>query len=277
MRGMNLNSLINIVKIFSKSHATELLVGIGIAGMSAATIVAVKATPVAMDNIDEAIDSVNNDLLFIAERDNQPTCELITRLTPMDNIKVCWKVYAPAAIMMLTSAACIIGGTKISLKRNAALLTMYKLSETTVKELQEYKSRVIQNIDPEKHIEIEESIDRDRIASESVNMDSTIVSGHGPILYFDKMGGQWFRSDKETIREAINTLNHEMNNNMYVSLNDFYDELGMPHTIAGSTLGWKIDNGLIEPRFSAQVTQSGAPVVVVSTRLEPNTDYSKLY
>lgn len=273
----NLKSITNVITVFAKSHSSELLVGLGIAGMATSTVLAVRATPTASQKIKDAIDDENEILMDAAVRNKQDEYSPITRLRVTNTIRLCWRDYAAAAITGTASAICIIGGTRISLKRNAALVTAVKLSELTIKDLQEYKNKVVETIGVEKSDEIEEEIDKKHVESTSINLGGDIISGNGPILYFDKIGGQFFKSDKETIREAVNRLNHTMNDDMYVSLNDLYDELGLPHTVAGDELGWNREHGLIDIRFSSQLTPSGIPIVVVSTRLEPRTNYGCLH
>lgn len=271
------NGFIKLVTSFAKLHSPELLVGLGIAGMATTTIMAVKATPKASKKIEVAISDANDKLIDNAFESSISEYVPVTKLKPIEVITLCWKDYAPAAITGVASIVCIIGGTKINLKRNAALITAVKLSEFTITDLQRYKKKVVETIGQEKNDEIEAVVDKERVEYAAIDLDSAVISGTGPILYFDGIGGQWFRSDKETVRAAINRVNFNMNSYMYVSLNDLYDELNMPHTVAGSQLGWNVDKGLIEPRFSSQLLPSGIAVVVLTTRLEPQTNYGALY
>lgn len=278
----NFKGLLTVIKAFSKQHSPELLVGLGIAGMATSTLLAVRATPKATKKIEQAISDENDRLIDEAFAAGHENCSQITRLKTPQVIKACWKDYIPAAITGVAGAICIIGGTNITLRRNAALVTAVKLSEVTIKDLQEYKNKVVETIGEEKNDEIETKLDKEHLdravaANPTINMDSAFVSGNGPILYLDDIGGQWFRSDKETIREAINSLNFKMNNENSVSLNDLYDLLGVRNTRAGNALGWNTNNGMIEPRFSSHLTSTGVPVVVFATRVDPRPDYCRLY
>lgn len=272
----SVKGLINIAKTFGVQHGPEILIALGITGMGTATVLAVKATPKALEQIDDEIDRQNDERIAYVDEHEEEIYHPVEVLSKKEVIKVCWKGYLPAIITGVTSIFCIVGGTSINLRRNAALATAYKISEASVKELMEYKDKVVETIGEDKNKEIEDKIDQEHLDRASINMDSSTITGKGPILYFDKMGGQWFKSDKESIREAINNLNRNMNSDMYVSLNDFYDELDMPHTIAGDSLGWNSDQGLIEFKFNPMITKSGVPAVVFSTRLDPRADYTKL-
>jgi len=273
----NFNGIIKLVQSIATKHGPEILIGLGIAGMGTTVVLSVKATPKALLIIDDAINEKNDIELEIANENEDYIYNPIDKLTVMETTKVCWKCYLPAVITGVTSVVCIIGGTTMNLRRNAALATAYKISETAIKELQEYKDKVVDTIGEEKNQEIENKINKEHLDRAAVDLDSTTISGTGPVLYFEKMGGQWFKSDKETVREVINNLNNTMNTEMYVSLNDFYADMGLANTIAGDSLGWNTNQGMIEPRFSSMVTKTGIPVVVLTTRIEPRVDYGKLY
>ena len=272
----NFKGLMKVVTAFAKVHSPEILVGLGIAGMATSTILAVKATPKAVEKINDKIDEANEVLLDDALKSHQDCYSPVDKLKPGDVVKLCWKDYAPAAVTGIASIVCIVGGTRINLRRNAALVTAVKLSEMTIKDLQSYRDKVVETIGEEKAAEIEQKVNEEYVQQAAVNIDSDIIPGNGPIICVEKMGGQWFKSDKESIRAAFNRLNYNMNDDMYVSLNDFYDEFDLRHTIAGEQLGWNRDKGLIDPSFTAHLINGRIPAMVVSTRIEPQTDYTKL-
>jgi hypothetical protein len=271
------NGFIKFITTFARQHSTELLVGLGISGMATTTVLAVRATPKVIKKIDAAIADANEALMDEAVAAQEENYIPITRLKRRDVVKLCWKDYAPAAVTGVASIICIIGGTRINLRRNAALVTAVKLSEATIKDLQSYKKKVIETIGEEKNDEIETKVTEETLQQAYVNMDSQIVQGTGSILCFDKIGGQWFKSDKETIRSVINTLNYRLNDEVYVPLNDLYYELKMKQTVAGRSLGWNRDQGLIDPDFSSHLMPNGVPVLVFSTRIEPRANYERLY
>ena len=139
MNKLNAMSIAKNARMFISKHSPEILVGVGIAGMVTTTILAVKATPKALKLLEEAerknIDKQLDDGIDEADIKNG--------LPPLEVIKVSWKPYIPAAITCATSIACIIGASSVHVRRNAALATAYKLSETA---LNEYKEKVIETI-----------------------------------------------------------------------------------------------------------------------------------
>ena len=92
----------------------------------------------------------------------------------------------------------------------------------------------------------------------------------------DSMSGRYFKSDMESIKQAINKLNRRRTYENYISLNEFYGEIGLNDVKNGELLGWNIDSGLIEPTFSTCLTEDGRPCIVLDFMVEPRYDYDKL-
>ena len=238
-------------------HSPGILTGIGIAGMVTTTVLAVKATPKALELIEEEKDALDVDELTMAE-----------------TVKATWKVYVPAAVTGVTSVACLIGASATNAKRNAALATAYKISETA---LTEYKEKVVETLGEKKEKHIREEIDKDRVKNNPVSKNEVIITAHGSTLCYDAFGGRYFNSDMETIRRAINDINKQMMDEMYASLNDFYDLIDLSYTNMGQELGWSIDGGLLELSFSSQIADDGRPCLVIDFSKAPRYDYQQLF
>ena len=108
MNKQNLSKFFKSVKSNVSKHSPEILTGIGIAGMISTTILAVKATPRALDLIAKAEDE---------KFDNGHG----SKLTNIEVVKVAWKPYIPATITGTVSIACLIGASSVNARRNAAL------------------------------------------------------------------------------------------------------------------------------------------------------------
>ena len=81
-----------------------------------------------------------------------------------------------------------------------------------------------------------------------------------------------------TIDAAVNKFNKRLLNEDFLSLNEFYDELGVKHTKLGDDLGWNIGNdGLIEVTYDTCLSPDNKPCLVMNYRIEPRYDFSKLY
>lgn len=262
----------NVSKVFRTigravtKHSPEILVGIGITGMISTTVLAVKATPKALELIEEEKQRQNHEL---AEEE----AHQIDRLKPLDVVKVAWKPYIPAVVTGAASVACLIGANSVHSRRNAALATAYKLSETA---LSEYREKVIETIGDKKEKVVRDKIAKDKIDKKPVTKSEVIITEKGNTLCYDALSGRYFKSDIDLIRKAENELNKRMLQDMYISLNELYDELDLDHTTIGDEIGWNLDDGLIEICFSSQIADDDTPCIVMDYRKPPKYKYSSL-
>lgn len=269
---LNVSKLCKDAKVMVSKRSPEILTGLGIAGMITTTVLAVKATPKAMKLLEEA----KKDIFDNLDPEDIPgnnTDYTDISLKPIEMVKVAWKPYIPAAITGVASITCIIGASSVHAKRNAAIAAAYNLSQTA---LTEYKDKVVETIGEKKEQAIKDKIAKDKIKKDPVSKSEVIVTGKGNTLCYDAFNSRYFYSDIDQIKRAINELNRIMLNQMYVSLNDFYDELNLKHSGNGDELGWKLDDGFVEVDFSSQLSDDGRPCLVIEYMVAPRYDYSKL-
>ena len=250
----NLATIAKDIRKFASKRSPEILTGIGIAGMITTTILAVRATPKALELLEE-----------------QKKEESVDELSSFEVVKVAWKPYIPAMVTCIASTACLIGASSVNTKRNAALATAYKLSETA---LSEYRDKVVETIGEKKERIVRDKVAEERVKKNPVSKNEVIVTGNGKTLCFDPISGRYFMCSIETIKKAENALNKQMLHDIsgYVSLNEFYDELGLDHTSVGNDLGWNT-NQLIDIDFSSQLNDNGEPSVVLDYLVAPKCDY----
>lgn len=262
-----------------KKRSPEILTGFGIAGMVTTTVLAVKATPKALTLIQDAeIEKVD-----VQVKEGKGQDELVKTLTPAEVVKVAWKPYIPAALLGTASVACLIGANSVHTRRHAALYSAYKLSETA---LTEYKDKV-KEIVPEKKVkEIKQKLAEDKVENIVKNEDckeqkaKVIVSNDGDAWFVDPFTNGTFLCTETKIREAIVNLNYRLMDEMFVSLSDLYDELGLEHTQNSDEIGWCIDDGKIRPDFSDGVVKNGKAYIVMDFLKRPEYGYDnkgKLY
>lgn len=256
MNKLNLTEISkNISKTMSK-NAPAILTGVGIAGMVGTTIMAVRATPKALARIDEVKKNAE---------DGKVPIRVIVKAT--------WKYYVPAAVTGITSAACLIRANSINTRRNAALVTAYNLSKTA---FAEYKDKVIETIGETKEQVVRDKIAQDKVDRDPVKSNEVIITKGGQTLCYDGVFGRYFYSDRDTIMRAANRLNRKLNSFMYVSLNEFYSELGLNPTEIGRAMGWKCDDGEVEIFFSTAVAEDGRPCLVMEYNIMPDYDFDKI-
>lgn len=243
------------LKATAIKHSPEILTGIGITGMIFAIVLAAKATPKAMELLDDKRDELEKD-----------------DLTVVETVQTAWKCYIPSAATALLSSVCIIGANSVHMKRYAALSAACTMAETS---LREYSDKVIETIGEKKEQEVRDAIAKDEIEKHPVANREVIITGKGETLCYDPMSDRYFESDIEKIKKAINECNRRMLIENEISLNDLYIELGLRPVdeSIGETLGWCVDKGFIEPAFSSQLTDDDRPCLVMAFRNPPRYDY----
>lgn len=252
MGKVSLTSIAKSVRTAMKKHSPEILTGIGIAGMITTTVMAVKATPKALILIGEKKKELDTDEL--------PTKEIV---------KTAWPCYIPAAVVGSVSILCLIGASSTNLRRNAALTTAYTLSESTLKE---YQEKVVETIGEKKEQSIRDSVSKEKMDRNPVR-EVILTDKGGNTNCYDALSGRYFKSDRDKITRVMNELNRRMRDEMYISLNDFYYELGLDGTKMGDMLGWNIDKGYIDLAFSSHLDANGTPCLVIDYQVAPVYDY----
>lgn len=263
---MQLKAIFTDLGKVARKHSPEILTGIGIAGMLSTTVLAVRATPKALMLIEEK----KREKKFAVIKDGGDP-----DLTKLEIVKTAWKPYIPAVITGAASIACLVGASSVNARRNAALAAAYALSEST---LTDYKEKVVETIGEKKAQEVKDAIAKDKVENDPVTRKEIITTDKGETLCYDALSGRYFKSDIEYIRRAVNNLNERLLFDTHISLNEYYDEIGLEEIFPmGENLGWTVDpdsanKGLIELDFSSQLAE-GTPCLVVGFSNAPRYDY----
>lgn len=236
-------------------HSPVILTGVAVAGVASTAIFAAKGGARSNEELKKAAEESDHDLL------------------PKEKVEIAWKFYIPAATMGGATIACIIGANTISTKRNAALMSVYSLTETAFKE---YQDKVAETIGRNKEENVRADIVKDHIAAEPVENKQVIVTNTGEHLCYETLTGRYFQSSIEQIRRAQNDINAKIINEMYASQNDFHNLIGLPSTSYGEEVGWRAEN-LLDIKFSSVLTEDDKPCLAVEYRVQPIRDYFKLW
>lgn len=252
------STALQTVKTFTSNHSPEILTTIGIVGMVGTVVIAVIETPKALKLLEEKKEELN--------------CE---KIPPVEAVKATWKCYIPAVATGLASTACLIKGSSISLRRNAALVTAYNLSKTA---LDEYKEKVIETVGEKKEQTIVDQVAKAKLEKDPVQNHEVIVTERGSTLCYDGMFGRYFLSDMDTIKRAINDINYDISSgDMYASLNDFYSKIGLKPVDIGDDLGWNLDDRGLDVTFHSQIAENGTPCLVLIYNIAPKYGYNKFF
>lgn len=249
---MNKQTMLRFWKEFqtgAKKYSPGILTGIGITGMIATTISAVRVTPKALEMIDER-----------EIKDGK-------RLTTKEVVETTWKCYVPSAITGVCSVACIIGASSINAKRNAALAAAYAIS---MQDLTDYKKKTLEVIGEKKEAQIYDEIAKEKVQEAQLETKPPVPVGVGKVPCYEYLTKRTFGSDMETIRSKCNDLNERLRQENWITVNEFLSEIGLEEAdeSIGEVLGWDIDHGYIKPRFSSIVV-NGIPYLVIGHENPP--------
>jgi hypothetical protein len=175
------------------------------------------------------------------------------------------------------SVACLLGSNSVNAKRNAALATAYKLSETA---FTEYRDKVADVIGEKKEKTVRDKISEDKVKENPVTKTEVIITGKGQTLFFEPLSSRYFYSNLDLIQRAENKLNKEIITDAFdagVTVNDFYTEIGLPTTATGDNLGWKVGY-MIDIYPSAQMCEEGTdhegePCIVLNYTNPPKYEF----
>ena len=242
---------------FGKKNGADILIGFGIVDMITGTILAVRATPEAVNRIQQKKEETKH-----------------KKLTTKETIDATWKCYVPAACAEILGTACILTGSHIKGQKLAALGTACSMAEGT---LREYQGKMKELLGNKKEEEVRNSVIQDRIEKNPPPQEliRETVTGHGDTLFYDVMSGRYFYSDLESLKRAANKLSWHMNNGMenYISLNEWYMEIGIESIRIGDMIGWNSKRGVIEVATTHHKLPNGTFITGVLFEVMPEYDF----
>lgn len=249
-----ISNIINKGRGFVLRNSGAICTGLGIAATASIPVFAVKATPKALILIEEAKDEKGVD-----------------DLTPIEIVQATWKVYIPTAATTIIAIALLAAAYRATSAQKAALASAYSIMEKT---LDKYQEKVIDIIGEDKDKEIRGEVAHEVMMETSKN-EPLILIGNGEKLCYDGITGRYFRSDIESIREAMNDFNQSLNGDFYQDLNYWYiclDNDDLPQTQVGGLLGWN-SNKLMDINFTANISPKGEPCIVLDYSRSMPTPY----
>lgn len=266
---IGLTNLARRAKFLVNDNSRTILTGMGITGTVTTAYLTGRASFRAAELIhDEKI--VQNKLGADAENGD---------FVPMQNlptstkVRLVWHLYLPAFGTGLTTITCIVMANKIATRQLAALAVASGISERA---LQEYKAKVIEKIGEKQNVAIRDEIAQDRVSQNPVTGREMIIAGAGEVLCFDMLTGRYFQSTIENIKRAENKVNHTLNNHMYASLSEFFEEIGLSATTFSDSVGWNA-NEMCEVTFSTTMSSDQRPCVAIDFVHPPFWEYARLH
>lgn len=249
----NINGLIKAAQRFVVNNSPAILTGIGVTGTIATAVLAARASFKAAEVIQDA----------------QKEFEI--ELSNKEKLKTVWPLYIPAVGTCALTAVAIIGSNRIGARRTAALAVVYTTLE---KGFEEYKGKISELYGAKKEQAVRDTIAQDRVTNNPPDSKTIIVAGSdSSVLCLEDFTGRYFLCDMETLRKAENDVNRDAIGSFYVTLTEFYEKIGLPATAQSDYVGWNTDYPL-ELTFSATLTDTGKPCMVVGYRFAPRMNFN---
>ena len=210
----------NIIR-WVKHHSPTILAIVGSIGTIVTAVLSAKATPGAMMAVYAAEGDANGEL---------PMKEKVRTAAPY---------YIPAAIAGLSTIACILGANAISQNAQSALMSAYALLDSTYKE---YRDQVTDIVGPQANRIVEKAMAEEK--------ENTRFSLDEPQTFYEEHCGKFFERTRKEVMQAEYYINRNLAIRGEVTLNEFYDFLGLDHIPTGDELGWNLDDGPTEYGYS---------------------------
>lgn len=258
-----MNGLLRQAQLFCKRNASTILTVTGGVGVVATTVMAVKATPKALELINEAKKEKGEEL------------------TTIEKVQVAGVKYIPTVLTGAATIACIFGANALNKRQQAALMSAYALIDNSYKE---YKAKLKELYGEETHQEIVNAImiekaDDIYIHSETLctNCDLSLEENDGePKLFYDEHSNRYIEATIEQVMNAEYHLNRNYILRGYAYLNELYEFLGVEETDYGSVLGWAPnDDGMYWIDFNHRkvMLDDGLEVYIIEMPFEPTYDF----
>lgn len=258
---MNLMRYFKAAEKFTVDNSPLILTGFGAAGVITTAVLTGKATIKAY----ELVQDTPSDVL--------PYADDLGNISKTDVVKLVWPLYIPPVCSGVLAVTCIICANRIGTRRAAAMAAAYTVSE---KAFEEYREKIVEKLGANKERQARDEVAQDRVNANPVGRTEVIVTGGGNVLCYDMYTGRYFQSDMETIKQAQNNLNHHILNNVYASLNDFYDMIGLSRIKTGDEIGWNSDK-LMEIYFSTTMSDDQKPCIAIDFSVEPVRNYFRTH
>jgi hypothetical protein len=239
-----MKAIFHAAEKFVTDNTPGILTGLGVAG----TVTTAVLTGKAMFNV--GMDLNASDYLVGAKYDKKQL------------VKTYWKDFVPAAVSGVATVTCVIAANHIGTRRTAAIAAAFKLSEQLS---EEYKAKVVQTLGLQKEEKVRSELAAERMASNPPS--GMIVVAGSNVLFYDELSGRYFTNEMETVRRAVNEINHKVNNYYHASLSEFYDMIGLTATKFSDEFGWNSDQ-LLEVQFAATIVE-GKPAIQLSYNHTP--------
>ena len=264
MKGNGLTKFITKGFDVIEKHQKEILLGITLAGTVTTAVLSFKAGLKAEGIIAEHKENFE----AIPEDDKEARKKEV-----VSAVKDIAPIVLPPIVSGVLTLGTAFGGYSVSSKEIAALSAAYTFSKDT---FNEYKDKAAELLGDQKAEEIKDEVNAGKLKTNPPSKNEVIVTGRGKTLCYDDYSGRYFISDAETIKKAVNEINRRLMDEYYISLNEFYGEIGLKDIKLGEDLGFCVDDSFINMSFSATLTDDNEPCLVLNYDISPKYGYGDM-
>ncbi len=171
--------------------------------------------------------------------------------TPKEKAAVYLKTYGPTVVLATSTIACIFGSYAVSKNHQAAIASAYTMLYTSYNE---YQAKVKELYGEEAHKTVMDAIVKEKCKEIEItasdcfgNSSLSIDDRANPEVvrtFYDPISERYFESTLSKVIEAEYHINRNFVLGALITLNDFYEFLGLSPTEYGETVGWFVSDGL---------------------------------
>lgn len=242
------------------------------------TVLAVKATPKVLEDIKKAEEEKRGVVEAYMDNDLKEV-PFLDELTTNELLKIYVKRYLPSALVGIATITCMASATILSQKSQASIAGAYALVSDSFKRYRKSAKNVFGEDADEKIIDDVEAhmteCERKYISTPNF-IGSISLNGSDDEeerLFLDVYSNRYFYSTLSRVIEAEYHTNRNMVLGCYVSLNDFYDFLGIDK-ISGGDLLWSICDDYFWIDFDNQLEtlEDGREVYKIYFQFDPEPE-----
>ena len=239
-----------------KRNGSTILSCIAGVGVISTAVLAAKATPKALDLIDQA------------EYDKGE------KLTKLEKINVAGLCFTPAILSGLATITCVFGANYLNKKQQATLLSAYALLDRKFKDYRHGVQMEFGSYDDNG-----KDIDT-KVYKHTMDTDDIPKPNDDEILVYDIFNRRYFNTTLHKLKDIELAINKQLHTEDYVCVNDIYKMLGEATLDTGTAFGWSTQANFeinwetwITFELDKTVLDDGLEVYVLSYSAEPYLEY----
>lgn len=167
-------------------------------------------------------------------------------LTKKEKAVIYAKGYWKTIALGTTTIGLLVGNRVLDAKSTTGLVGAYVAAQSKIESIQK---AVKETVDEKTKKEIEDKTTKNQIDKNPPPEEPKMLPAQNNImqtgltLFWDDFSGHWFWSTREKIEAAVNHCNIILCHEDYVSLDTFYDELGIDTSTVSGMFGWSTSLG----------------------------------